>query len=202
MPSRTVAVIGAGNIGSTLARKWVGAGHRVMLGVRDPAGPRASGLVHELGGAVSATSIAEAAATGGVVAFAIPGNAMAATLEGLRRPLRGKVVIDATGPAHSLALIAKAAPTASGLYRAFNSLGWEILADPVVGGTVADMFFAGPDGAGRATVAGLIADVGLRPIWLGGLERADLADALGVLWFALVSDQSRGRRVALKMLGA
>lgn len=207
MPSSTIAIIGAGNIGGTLARRWVAAGHRVILGVRDPAGSRASGLVAELGWQCSAAPVGEAVSAGDVVVFAVPGSAMPSLTAGLRSALRGRIVIDATnrlgdaGPANSLDLIMKACPTAAA-YRAFNAFGWEILADPVVEGAVVDLFFAGPDGAGRAAVAGLIEDVGLRPIWVGGPERADLVDALAALWFALVLDRSKGHRMAFKLLGA
>ncbi len=207
MPSSTIAVIGAGNIGGTLARKWVAAGHRVILGVRDPAGPRASALVSELGRRCTAAPVREAASAGEVVVFAIPGSAMPSAMAGLQGHLRGRIVIDATnqlgdaGPAHSFDVITRTCPTAF-VYRAFNAFGWEILADPIVEDTVVDLFFAGPDGAGRATVAGLIEDVGLRPVWVGGPERADLVDALAALWFALVLDKSRGHRLAFKLLGA
>jgi len=207
MPSMTVAVMGAGNVGGTLARKWAAAGHRVLLGVRDPSGPRATALVGELGRAVAAVSIREAAEDAGVVVFAVPGVAMAGLLADLRGPgLRGKIVIDATnrlggdGPVNSLAALAKVAPTAHA-YRAFNCFGWEVLADPTFDGTAADMFFAGPDGPSRVTVERLIADVGFRPIWLGGPEHASLVDAVMSIWFGFVFDQGKGRHLAFKVLG-
>jgi predicted dinucleotide-binding enzyme len=207
MPSMSVAVIGAGNVGGTLARKWAAAGHRVLIGVRDPAGPRASLLVEDLGRAAIALPIREAVEAAGAVVFAVPGAAMTATLEDLRGPgLRGKIVIDATnrlggdGPAHSLGAIARVAPTAAA-YRAFNCFGWEVLAQPSFDGTAADMFFAGPDGPSRVTVERLIADVGFRPVWLGGPEHAGLVDAVMSIWFGFVFDQGKGRHLAFKVLG-
>ncbi len=206
MATTTIAVIGAGNIGGTLARKWVAAGHRVVLGVRDPSGPRPARLVEELGPAVSAMGMGDAAAGAAIVVFAIPGSAMVATLPEVRASLRGKIVVDATntlgaeGPTNSLALSARSAPT-SVAYRAFNSLGWEIIADPHVDGAQADLFYAGPDGPGRLAVAGLIAEAGLRPVWLGGSDRAELVDAVAAIWFALVLGQQRGRRLAFRVLG-
>ena len=35
-----IAVLGAGNVGATLARRWTAAGHRVTLGSRTPDAPR------------------------------------------------------------------------------------------------------------------------------------------------------------------
>jgi predicted dinucleotide-binding enzyme len=37
-----IVVLGAGNIGATLARKWTAAGHQVTLASRNPRRPRAA----------------------------------------------------------------------------------------------------------------------------------------------------------------
>src|SRR5207245_3286353 len=42
---RSIAVIGTGNIGGTLGRKWAAAGHEVAFGVRDASSPRHQALV-------------------------------------------------------------------------------------------------------------------------------------------------------------
>ena len=66
-PSGTVSIgiIGAGNIGGTLARLWTRAGHRVMLSSRHP--NRLRGLAAELGPLASVGTPAEAAAFGDAV---------------------------------------------------------------------------------------------------------------------------------------
>ena len=71
---------------------------------------------------------------------------------------------------------------------------------PVVDGVQADLFFCAPDGDARATAEGLIADVGLRPVWVGGPEEADTVDRLLDLWLTLVRKRQLGRRLALKMI--
>lgn len=48
------------------------------------------------------------------------------------------------------------------LYRAFNSLGWDVLANPVVGGEQVDLFYAGAEGQTKTVVETLIGDAGLR----------------------------------------
>ena len=40
----TIAVLGAGNIGGTIGRKWVSAGYQVVFGVNDPNGKNAQAL--------------------------------------------------------------------------------------------------------------------------------------------------------------
>ena len=62
--------------------------------------------------------------------------------------------------------------------RAFNTLGWENFADPMFDGVTADLFYAAEEGRAKDVADRLIADVGLRPIWLGGVEAFDLVDSL------------------------
>ncbi len=100
---------------------------------------------------------------------------------------------------NSVATIAAAAPGAT-VYRAFNTLGWDNFADPTFDGVAADLFYAGPDGEARAMVEQLIADIGMRPIRLGGTDEVALVDSVLPLWFALASGQRMGRHLAFKVL--
>jgi 8-hydroxy-5-deazaflavin:NADPH oxidoreductase len=199
-----IAVIGSGKIGGTLARQWGAAGHEITFGVRDPAKAEVQQLVGDVGSNARATSIDRAVADGEVVLFAVPGAAMAATVASLGPALDGKLIIDATNNigadvTNSVAAIQAAAPTAH-VYRAFNTYGFENFAEPRFDGVQADLFYAGPEGEPQARAERLIADVGLRPVRLGGPERAELVDALLRVWFALAIEQQRGRRLAFKLL--
>lgn len=208
MTALHIAVLGAGNIGGTLGRKWVAAGHQVAFGVTDAASPRAQALRSDLGQGAAIGGIAEALAASEVVVLAIPGGAIDALLASSASQLDGKVIVDATnrmggGPMNSVAAISAAAPHAQ-VYRAFNSLGWENFAEPVFNGVQADLFYAGPgDGAGsgaQATVEQLISDIGLRPVYVGGPDKVAVVDAVASLWFALALGQGKGRRLAFKTL--
>jgi hypothetical protein len=197
-----IAVLGAKIIGGTLARKWTAAGHEVMFGVRSVSNPETQALAHPLGASVGTT--AEAIAFGQVVLFAIPGEAMEEAIAANAAALAGKVVVDAAnrmggGPMNSADLFATHAPGAQ-VYRAFNSVGWENFDNPMYGDVEADLFYCGPAGAGQAAVEGLIRDVGLRPVRVGGLDQVGLVDMIGGLWFALAYGQGMGRNVAFKVL--
>lgn len=50
-------------------------------------------------------------------------------------------------------------------------------------------------------VAGLVADVGLRPVRVGDRARLDIVENLAALWFAPVFQQRRSRHLAFKLLG-
>jgi 8-hydroxy-5-deazaflavin:NADPH oxidoreductase len=184
-----IAVIGAGRIGRTLGAKWVTAGHEVVYGVRTPGAPETA-------------SVADAVANAQVVLLAVPGAAAKDVLARLGAALAGKVVIDATndikgtGKLHALEKLTGGAHPV----RAFNTLGWENLADPVVGGVTADLFYAAEAGHAHEVADRLIADVGLRPVWLGGVDVFDLVDSLTQLWFTLAFRRKLGRRLAFKML--
>jgi hypothetical protein len=139
-----------------------------------------------------------------IILMAIPYDAVAAVASAHAAALAGKIIIDATNKfgapvVNNLKTIQQAAPTAV-LFRAFNALGWEIFANPQIDGIQVDHFYCGPDGEQRPFVDQLIAAVGVRPIWVGGLEAAPLIDGLGSLWAALAIRQGRGRGIAFKLL--
>src|SRR5207245_5554014 len=112
MTTRTlnIAVLGAGNIGGTLGRKWSAAGHQVAFGVNDPNGRHAQALRSELGDKVTIGSLAEALDTNpDIVVMALPGTAMDAAITEYAHQLDGRTIIDTAnrmvvGPAHSFAL--------------------------------------------------------------------------------------------------
>jgi predicted dinucleotide-binding enzyme len=199
----SIAVIGSGNIGGTLARRLVGAGREVVIGVQDPAKPATRALADELG--IRATDAGGAIESSEVVILAIPGAAVPDLAVDAGSSLGTRIVIDATnavggdGPLNGHAAIAEAAPDAA-YARAFNTLGWENFATPEIDGTQLDLIWCGPDGDAGATVAGVIRDVGLNPVRIGGLDQLPVVDAVAKLWFALVFGQGLGRRLAIQIL--
>ena len=184
----SIGVIGSGNIGSTVGAAWERAGHDVVYASRSPEPPRT-------------VAIADAIAGAGVVLLAMPGAAVPAFLAEHGRALDGRVVIDATndigGPRlHHADAYGESAPGAR-LVRAFNTVGFEVLADPSFGGETASLFWCGPEDAG---IEQLIADVGLHPVRVGDIEAIDVVDGVGRLWLTLVFRQGLPRRLALRLL--
>jgi predicted dinucleotide-binding enzyme len=201
----SIAVLGRGNIGGTLGAKWAAAGHQVVYGVRDPSSSKSRHGSAAAGTGAKVDTIANAIRFGQVVVVAVPSSAVEETVAGHGAVLDGKIVVDATNRfgapvVNNIAAIAAAAPQAM-IYRAFNSIGWENFAEPVVDGEQADLFYCGPEGDSQSVVEKLIADIGLRPVRVGGLETAPLVDNLGSLWVALVRGQHKGRHMAFRLLG-
>lgn len=199
-----IAIIGSGNIGGTVGAHWAVAGHQVVYGVRDTGSAKAQRILQRTGGGAEFKTIPDALAFGDVILLAIPGASMPDFMARHGAPMDDKVVIDATNRfsepvINAVAAIQRHAPRAE-VFRVFNSLGWEVFADPVVGGAQVDHFFAGPDSPARATIEELIRAVGLRPVYVGGPETFRWVDALGGLWAALAFGQKHGRHIALKFL--
>jgi len=202
----TIVVLGAGNIGGTLGKKWSAAGHQVRFGVQDPTGKHAQAIHAELGNRVVIGALEDALqGEPDVVLVALPGNTVEPTVQQYAAQLNGRIIIDAANrmgedSMYNLAPFQQHTPQAH-LYRAFNSLGWENYAEPIFNGIQADLFYCGPDGEARTTVEQLISEVGLRPVYLGGVEQMGLLDSIAALWFTLALGQKKGRHLAFKVLG-
>lgn len=184
-----IAVIGTGNIGGTLARKFAEAGHDVREGSRHPG----SGQF----------DIPTALHQAEVVVLALPGAAVDGFLAAYGQSLGSAMVVDAAnriggqGPTHSRAQILAAAPDAR-YVRAFNSLGWESLADPDYPEGAASGFFSCAV-SDRATASALISDIGLDPEWVGA-QAEDVVDGVLRLWFSLVIGQGQSRQLAFRVV--
>jgi 8-hydroxy-5-deazaflavin:NADPH oxidoreductase len=181
-----IAVIGTGNIGTTLGQAFARAGHEVTLGSRHPNGTASDGPPQ--------VDVPTALDGADVVLLAIPAKSVDDFLAANGSVLAGRLVIDATNnigasSANAAAAIMQAAPQAR-YVRAFNTLGWENFAEPTFDGVAADLFFSSTE-ADREVVEGLIQDVGLRPAYLGA-DKQDLVDSLLPLWFTLA--RLRGQR--------
>ncbi len=185
-----IAVMGAGKIGGTIGERWEAAGHEVAYGLRDPSKKKGARTIDQ------ALNGAEA------VLLALPGAVVPQFVREHSKDLDGKLIVDATNnfrgeSFNSWSDMAALVPQAR-LYRAFNSLGWDIYANPVVGGQQADLFYAGPEGGSKEAVEKLISDVGLRPIWVGGPDQVYTIDGVLRLWYTLSG--TRGRRIAFKLI--
>jgi len=97
----TLAVIGGtGHLGGALARRWVKAGYRVLVGSRDAAKARdaASALARECDARVEGGANREVAGRADVIVVTVPFASQAVTLADIRDAVQGKLVVDCTVP--------------------------------------------------------------------------------------------------------
>jgi NADPH-dependent F420 reductase len=206
-----IAVIGTGNVGSTLGRRWAQGGHQVIYGSREPDSPRIKKLVQDSGPNAAAAISSQAAGEAEVVVLATPWDATHAAVKAAG-DLRGKIVVDCTNPLSGTSrglgagqpssageLVAQWAPGAS-VVKAFNMTGAGNMADPAYGDTAATMFVCGDNTQARAVVSGLAAELGFDVVDAGPLMAARYLEPLAMLWVHLAYSQAMGPNIAFKLL--
>ncbi len=191
-----IAIIGAGSVGAALASGLSGAGHHVVIGVREPDQAKYRDLPVDV--AALTTAVADAS----VVVLAVPADSLAAVVPtlGLRA---GQVVVDATNAVFTTIpdgfdtlgdFVGSLLPPDVALVKAFNTVGAEHLA----GGTFDRPTFlpiAG-DEAGTEIVAGLGRDLGFEVADLGGRDAIALVEHHARLWIHLAIRRGWGRNFA------
>lgn len=204
--ARTVAIVGAGQVGRALGGALVERGWSVRYGVPEPgryrhleSGPDAHGAT------VSVDRVAEAVAPVDLVILATP---YAAALQVARSLPRwdGRILVDATNPiAPGLAgllvgttssgaeEIARAAPTAR-VVKAFNTTGFENLAAPHLPAGDVFMPVAGDDPEARQRVVALATLLGLDAVDVGPLSAARYLEPMAMVWIGMAVRGGHGRR--------
>ena len=192
-----IAIVGAGNVGGTLGRKWAAKGHEIRIGSRKP----------EAG----EYSIIDAASQSDIVVLSTPWPAVDSAITACGS-LAGKILIDCTNPllpdlsgielgttTSGAEHVASLAPGAF-VVKAFNSTGFNVMADPIFEGKPVTMFYCGDDPAAKQTVHQLIADAGFDPLDAGPLTQARLLEPFALLWISLAYRQGLGREIAFRFV--
>jgi 8-hydroxy-5-deazaflavin:NADPH oxidoreductase len=198
--SPKIAVLGTGNVGTTLAAALARAGHAVTAGSRDP-GRRAAGW----SAPVPLAGLAEAAEGADVVVNATPGHASVDLLRPLAPHLAGTVLVDVANaveqgpdgfatslryPAWSLAEELQRALPDARVVKTLNTLGpAAAMVAPRTLATPPSAFLSGDDDTAKQAAATLLGDLGWATEWiidLGGLSTARVTEAFVLLVRPLV----------------
>jgi len=185
-----IGIIGNGNVGGTLGKRWASIGHNVVFASRD----RAS---------------LEEAAKSEVVVAALPWDAAKGVLESL--DLKGKVVLDAMNPLlKDRSGLAVDASTSGGqevarwargasVVKIFNTTGSNNMADPIYGNSAIAMFYCGDDASAKEIAKRLASELGFEAIDAGPLRNAKLLESLAMLWIWLAFEGRFGREFAFQI---
>jgi predicted dinucleotide-binding enzyme len=193
---RTVAVIGTGNIGGTLAAEFAAGGQDFLLAGRDLEAVRK--IVSDLGGHAAAVSVDEAVERADVLVLAVWLDAFEQLIAQYGEQLAGKVIIDPSNPVgpdgaggyrkvipeqeSSGQILAGLLPAGARLVKAFGTLSAPTLAaaarrEP----DRAVLFYAADDEAAGDLAADLIRTAGYEPVRVGGLDQSIRIEMYGDL---------------------
>jgi hypothetical protein len=179
-----IAIIGAGRIGGNAARQAARAGHGLTLAfARDE--DRLRALADDLGARVR--SPAEAASGADVVVVSVPWSALPDALAQVG-DLSGKIVVDTTnqfggGPkpaeGQTAASFNAARMPGARYVKTFNTLtsGFQEATAGRTGDERVVQWVCGDDAEAKATVAGLLEEMGYAPVDLGGTAGCAVMEA-------------------------
>ncbi|MEW5916955.1 MAG: NADPH-dependent F420 reductase [Gemmatimonadota bacterium] len=207
-----IAILGSGNMGAILGRRFAGAGHSVTFTFsRDPA--KLERLARQSGDRARASeSIADAVRDADVVLLAVHWNQVNKVLRAAGN-LRGKVLIDVTNPMNDadeeLAIgfrtsgsehIARRAGTKH-IVKAFNTVPSELLragADALA--ERPSVCYCSDDARAKRVVTRLIREIGFEPVNCGPLRSARHLEPLAMIVVELAYNQRRRPEVGIRFL--
>ncbi len=197
----TIGIIGAGNVGATLGRRFQSAGRQVVYGVRNPqsADPSLTAQGEQCADIASAVRLSD------VVLLATPWSAVPSVLESVA-DFGGRPLLDATNPIAPglhLALghtdsggeqVQRLAPSAC-VVKVFNTTGAENMANPSYNGHALFMPYCGDDDEARAVTGELLRAIGFDGVDLGPLRNARLLEPFGLMWITMAMVRQQGRSI-------
>jgi predicted dinucleotide-binding enzyme len=206
----TIAILGAGNVGTALARNLSRLGVPVFFGVPEPEKYR--GLADTLGADIG--HVADAIVAAEIAILAVP-YASALAIADSVDDWNGRIMIDATNPlAPGLGGLVLGTTTSAAeqiavragnarVVKCFNVTGAENMADPraLEGGALDGgapeggvfMPVAGDDAAARGEIVALAARMGFDAVDAGPLSTARYLEPFAMTWIHLAFAAGQGR---------
>lgn len=199
-----IAIIGTGNIGGALARRWAQIGHNINLGVRNTSSFKGQDLVKFSN--INLKSIQQAVLDSEVIVVAVPAMAILDLVQHLQN-CKGKIIIDTTN-----AVRYKPEPyktvfhclqdnTEAELVKCFNTTGFENIINSNYNGNGIDMFMAGNSGIAKDVARKLALQLGFSNCFdFGTDDKVELLEMLAMSWINLAIMQGHGRNIAFKLV--
>ena len=208
----TIGIIGAGRIGSALAKHFAGAGYPVLIS-NSRGAESLKETAEKMGPTVTAVSATEASKAE-IIILSVPWIKLPEIVKGIPN-WENKIVIDTNNHILSIdpfkladlrgktsgEIVSSLIPGAN-VIKAFNTVGAQLLAtNPVsiTGNRV--IVLSGDNAKAKSKVKELISSIGFQPIDLGSLgEGGKLQDAGGSLWNIDLSKGSSTSKTAIEIV--
>jgi 8-hydroxy-5-deazaflavin:NADPH oxidoreductase len=192
----TVAIIGTGNIGGTVAARLAAGGQDFLLAGREL--EAASKLASGFDGHAEAVTVDAAVERAGVLVLAVWFDTFKQLIDQYGERLAGKVIVDPTNPVapdgnggfkkiigeqeSSGQILAALLPAGARLVKAFGTLSAGTLSAAAPREPErAVLFYAADDSTAGDLVAGLIRTAGYEPVRVGGLDQSIRLEVFGDL---------------------
>ena len=199
-----IAILGAGKIGGALAQGWATKGHRIFLGVKDPATFGVDSPLTQVAN-ITAHTLGEAADAADLIVVSVPAKAVIDVAHALGS-VQDKCIIETiNGPLGSAdypnAVAAlKAITGCADMVKCFNCTGFENLLDPVYQSEAVDMFMAGSSLKAKEITRLLALELGFTDCYdLGDDNKIGLVEQLAQVWITLAFGVKLGRNIGLKV---
>ncbi len=201
-----IAIIGTGNVGGALAKRFADAHHQIYLGVRNPSEFKGKELLNYSKN-ISAHLIDEAVKKAEVIIISVPAQFAGETAK-LLGDVSGKIIVDTMNAVFikpdgfsntTEAILANCNTTE--VIKCFNTTGYENIENPVYKGIGIDMYTAGSSEKGKKVVTALAKEIGFENVYhFGGNDKITLLEQFALCWINLAIIQKEGRDLAFKII--
>jgi hypothetical protein len=194
-----IAIIGPGHVGTALGEGFAKHGHTVVYGARDPS--KHAGSIE----------IQEAVRGSEIVVLTVPWAGASDAVKSCG-DLGGKTVIDAINPlkpdlaglelgtdTSACEVIQSWAPKAK-VVKAFNTIGFNIMADTSFAGGRPLLLYCGNDAGAKKQVHQLAEELGFNPQDAGPITQARVIEPFALLWISLAYQAGLGRDFAFEII--
>lgn len=201
-----IAIIGTGNIGGTLAKRFADNDHTIYLGVRNTEAFKGKELLSYSKNIVALT-IKEAVSKAEVIVIAVPAQFASETAKSLG-DASGKIIIDTMNAVFMKpegfnntgdAILANC--NSVDVVKCFNSTGFENILNPKYNKIGIDMFTAGSSERAVSIATQLSKEIGFGNVYhFGGNDKFNLIEQMAMCWINLAILQKQGRDIAFKII--